>query len=490
MENKIRRKEEIFGFFAAVLAGRLPDRYKPLIFSSPVCARDASSGQIWHPCFINSNLFIKIIKTIPEIIYAFIIGAIKITIQYKPSYIVQIGQHHDILIVATNQIVAKGATNTLRTPYLNIVDESKVDWLILNYGSKSESFNFKKFSISRIQMLKIDWGLFKESFGAFIYCLGVSKDKFILTEAFLLFSVWALRQGWVSAFALEEILKKLNAQYKYKIFFSPHEMHPYSRALWFWSKKFGLKSVALQHAVIHRNKLLFFPTQEERLAGLATPDIFYIFSQKYLPLLKPYMPDTRFIIGSSPRFSNRINLEELFNDKDKELLIITSTCWFDIRSMLSLAGRLLNGSCAQKKITVRLHPYGNYAMADFFKIQFLKWIKRVNFSAQTLKQDLEKSWMVLGCGSSVIFEAMLCGIPTVLVSDARFANFELEGLFIDNIMNGRTDFVNWEFLNDIAGRSNLGRLQEESQDLLGIKNTKVDSAVINDLQNERAAHHE
>lgn len=490
MDNKVKQKEEIFGRFSSILAERVPLEYKPLIFASAVCARDPSAEEIWHPYFINSSWINKLVKITSIFFCAFIIGIIKVVFKLEPGYITQLNGRHDILLVATNQIVFRGPNNSFRTPYLDIPDKSKVDWLILDYGSKSESFNFKKFPFSRIQILKINWLLFRNSLSVLIYCYKSLPNKFLFTEAFLLFLIWILRQNWMSIFALGEILNGLVKKYKYKFVFSPHEMLAYSHALWFWSEKLKVRSATLQHAVIYRNKLLFFPTELERLAGLRTPDIFYIFSPKYISLLRSYMPETEFIVGSSPRFDHDVNyiIENIRREeKNKQLLIVTSMCWFDIKSMLSVTEKLLKNSNGEKKINIRLHPYGNFTIEDLLKIQFLKWIKQVNFSKQTLREDLENAWMVIGCGSSVVFEAMLYGIPTVLAYDSRFTSFDTEGIYTANIVSAKVKSINWEFLNDVATDSNLIELQKETQDLLGINNSRVDSEIITNLQNERMA---
>lgn len=487
MHPVIKEKEERFGFFAGAFANKVDCEYKPLVFASPVSFRDPSVEKTWHYFFIGLPWSIKLLELVMKIVIALFVGIVKFITFQTPEFKTCFNDSADMLFVTTNQITSINTGGVLKTSYFNFNEDAKSDWLVLNYGSKSEKFSFERFYISRIKIIKINAMLLKKSFRTLVECWKIQNDKLTQLETFLLFVAWLLRLDWMIAYALGLKFKELVKKNNYKLVYSPHEMLSYSRALWFWAKQLKLKSATLQHAVIHRNKLSFFPTQFERSGGFKTPDIFFVLSDKYSSLLKPHMPNTEFILGASPRFNHMLNSSqsESCNNKNKDLLIVTSMCWYDIKLMLSLANKL-SRIVDNMKIRIRLHPFKNCNIDDFIRIYFLKFNKRVILSNQSLREDLNNASIVLGCGSTVMFEAMLRNKVTAFVLNDKFTNFSGEIILAKYPAILNFDQINKTCLENLLLNSELKEAQMLARDLLGLDHKEIDSFEVRQLFNERA----
>jgi hypothetical protein len=209
--------------------------------------------------------------------------------------------------------------------------------------------------------------------------------------------------------------------------FCVHEMHPHSRIAWGEARRFHIPTVTIQHASIVRSKLWYFPTREELVSGLATPNKMAVFSEDVRDLFTSFFPeDTLYPLACGPRFTKwqSISTNALPQTVDgRPILFAGSLPWWDNVVVLKGVQRLLTEGDPERPIAVRLHP------AAKVPVKWKKWLDqmaqtgKVNLSRGSLEDAIRDSAVVVGMNTTVLEEAALMGKAVVVLVEGNYLSF-------------------------------------------------------------------
>ena len=275
MNEKQLKIEKSCSDFTSKLSLNLNKKLSYLAFCSPTSFRDVDYQKFWHPSYYNKNIIIKFFNEIWEINYSILSGVKKLIkkkfIQIK---ILNNNENIDILGITTDYL-SEFKNNKLTSEYYSTDKINSINWVVINHNIKSDISRSEIFIIFIILLSKLFYVYYK-------------SFKFFLP--FLIELKWVLSFNWVNYYIANKKLSNIIENYNPSKIFSMHEMHPYSRLAWILAKNKKIKCSTLQHAVITREKLWYFPSKNELDAGLVCPDEFYVFSNSTKNLLKPFYP--------------------------------------------------------------------------------------------------------------------------------------------------------------------------------------------------------
>jgi hypothetical protein len=234
---------------------------------------------------------------------------------------------------------------------------------------------------------------------------------------------WSLSLNWLYAYYLEQELSDLVEKCSVKKIGCIHEMHFYSRIVWQVAYCHNAQTYTVQHAAITPGKMWYFSFPEEISSGLKLPDVMHVFNEEVIRLLKPYYPNTKFVLGCSNRYAHWRNVVNSEN-KENYYLFVSALAEFDNHILIKVLRRLVERSKSSMSVRLRFHPYAQIRRKD------KKWIRDnleqglIDVSKGTpLKDDIKGAIAVVGMSTTVLEEALLMGCPVVQITDPDFLQY-------------------------------------------------------------------
>lgn len=469
---------------SACLNVRLADRLKGsgldfLVWASPSSCRSPEGTKLWHPFYARKSFFIKIgIYLYILALYSFL-GIVRF-FSYKGFYYNCQKKGRSILLVVPDEITDH--TKLIKTAYLIEDADYAVDKLLF---SKSKNVGLRFCVLPYLNRARIVGKLFSATLLDFRERLHHKEINIEYIDAFIIFLRWIISQSWCFHWDFYQLIKKITDPRSsgYKAILCLHEMHFYSKVIWRVAKLRNIKGITAQHAMIIPEKLWYFPEKVELEAGLALPDIFFVFSNKIKELLQPYYLNTKFMLCCSPRFNKwrsfTIDSRRNPHSEGEGVLILFASgiMFYDTAILIRAVKNLLNRKDgADIRIRLRLHPYGNINKADKLWLNKVCRSGKVQISSNTLEKDLLEAAIVIGSNSTVIQEACILGIPVLSLSASDYIS--------STVFTGNSDFVipleaiSWERIrqqiNSVPDRELIDQLKAD----MGIFNHDLSTGLI------------
>lgn len=389
-----------------------------LVWSSPTSFRDPEICRIWHNVYTRRPLLAKFFIWTYIIFLYSILGCVRF-FTYRGFWYKFKSIKSPILLLMPIEIANE--KEDFRTSY--IIEDTPISKLIFsqnkNIGNHCSYLDWRtKLGIN----IKFIRSLSKDLYSQFLS----KKITIQYIESFLMFLRWVISNSWFFHWDFYYLMHNILRRNNYRILLCLHEMHFYSKTVWYLARKYKLKGVTAQHAMIIPEKLWYFPQYIEIQAGSPIPDVFFVYSGQTIELLRPYYPRTKFYLVCSPRFSQWKELLRAYDNKihkkeKSNILFVSGIMFYDVKILIRAIKRLLkdNGH-VNGKIKFRLHPYANIQFLDRIWIKLNTFQKNIDISNCSLKDDLYNSKLVIGINSTVLQEATLIEIPTLAIYDDNF----------------------------------------------------------------------
>lgn len=414
--SALLRRENVCGRMAAAFAHTLPRELRsPVAFASPICFREPEVHMLWHPCTASWGSLHIMSSFVKPILKACIAGI-------RRFFLLDIGCMRyvrcpgaTVLAVGPDTVVSE-QNGLVQTSYVQSEDSVHVAWVILTDHGRTT----RKGTSSHGQILLL-WMHVARAF-----CAAVMRTEFCTRDGLcgsLFLLEWIMSGRWLNLVAYAEDLHTLFGKERFKRVHAVHEMHPYSRVTWDVAHRAGIETHTIQHATIVREKLWYFPTDDERRAGLQGPKVFVVYSQAIQELLAPYYTATRFLLGCGPRYKQwKHQAHQVAHMSTKtDVVFVGSLARWDIEVVLCGLQQVMQ-STHVRHVVMRWHP-----ASDFRWLQ--RWIVRrlekngMENSHRSLQEDISRAAVVIGMNSTVLEEALAVGVPIIVLHDERFLSF-------------------------------------------------------------------
>ncbi len=395
-----------------------------LVWASPTGSRSPEETLVWHPDY-GKNFLSRIIYYISCIVISSLKGALRFW-GYKGFNYVHINKKSRILLVMPDEITDH--SDRYRTSYLSEDEGFPVDKIVF---SRSKRIGRRFTSLPYFKKIKLFFNITH----------AIIKDVFERTrkrainiyylDILATFLEWFLSQTWYFHVDLYSLIKTLVSpgQSNYKALTAVHEMHFYSKIVWQVAKEESLSGVTAQHAMIIPEKLWYFPHKKENETKFAMPDVFFVYSEETKNMLgENYPPTTKFPLCYSPRFkgwkdTGAVSKSPEVKRENKEFILFAGGLTpFDTTSLLEAIDNLLNikNSRENMRIRYRLHPHARIRFRDKVRISNAVNSKKLELSNNSLVEDLEKSFLVIGAYTMVLRQAALMGIPVLSICSNKY----------------------------------------------------------------------
>ncbi|MBI3378849.1 MAG: hypothetical protein HY035_10710 [Nitrospirae bacterium] len=313
--------------------------------------------------------------------------------------------------------------NDFKTNYLAETAEEPVDKLVFSHSAEKNSSGFRfsvlNYFVKSALFLKLLAGVagdFKEQ---------LSRKKLTkeYMDALIIFASWLLAQSWYFVWDFYHLTNKIAMSKDYKLFVALHEMHFYSKVIWTVAKEKGLLGATAQHALIVPEKLWYFPEEAEVKADCPLPDIFFVYSDEIGAALEPFYPHTRFLKCCSPRFKSwksslNISVNHSSQNNKRTIIFVSNAAIVHdsvvLKALFKLLRQGLNNSII---LRLRLHPYERLKPTDYLWVLAAAALHKIEISSLPLQEDFKEADLVVGACSTVIYEALLTGVPVMGVFD-------------------------------------------------------------------------
>lgn len=417
--------EKLAARFVHAVSTVVPDRFKSLVFSSPLCARDPDVCLLWHAGYRQRHRWRMLIQLCFSTARSLAKGIVKILGRREPFGYAVYGKVNDAILVLNSACGLMAPDGEYRTDYVasDKDDAMFVFGLMRECGRSARKIR----AASAKEKALIAVSLAKNGIGVFLKMDGNLLDKTLLVLEWL---SWVLGLQWLGNLYLEQVLSETVSRHHIKKIGCIHEMHSYSRIVWRVASRFGLDSFTVQHASLSQGKRWYFLHTEEISAGLALPDLFYVFDQKIAELLKPYFKNTRFTLGCSCRYRQWIDAKPLKADAEGYCLFVTGIAGFDNEVVIGSLRNMLSRSRLKIPVRLRLHSRAELSQ------QMRRWIRfqakkgKIELSKDVpLARDIEGSRCVTGMSSTVLEEALLLGRPVIKLTHPDYLSYiNLDGI--------------------------------------------------------------
>ncbi|MBD3271406.1 MAG: hypothetical protein GF384_02565, partial [Elusimicrobia bacterium] len=276
--------EQLAASFIEKIVKTIPQRMEPVVFASPLCARSSDMDLLWHPGYASKHQLYLVVRYVNAIVWLSIKSFYRIIKGIRPLAYARYGKNYKSLFVMPSMTGYYHAeSNTMETNYLERKSEEGllVFGEINTCGPEEKMCNTMTIGI-RIAMLYL---LLIHGVRAWNRIRAPKfKDSFLILCSWI---NWCLRWSWIHDYYLGEILKESIEQYRPKQIGCLHEMHFYSRLVWWVAAQYGIKTSTVQHAGISEGKRWYFSYPEEWRAGLQLPSVMYVYHHSLIELLKP-----------------------------------------------------------------------------------------------------------------------------------------------------------------------------------------------------------
>ena len=256
--------------------------------------------------------------------------------------------------------------------------------------------------------------------------------------------------------------------------FCVHELHPLSRGIWAVARRAGVRGVTFQHSALVRDVLWYFPTDEERRAGLPLPHEITLYSESTRALLAPGLgPDIEVSMACGPRYARwrDVTPTRAARNGVPRLLFATSLPHWDNSGVLGGLKRLLESRREEEPVLiVRLHPYSRVPLAWRRWLDSMVADGTIELSDASLEEDIEAASLVVGMGSTLLQEAALMQRPVLVLSDPRYLKFI--GEVGETCEAGA---LNWALVLRLVASSDeeVAANAQAARELMGIDNAPV-----------------
>ena len=383
-------------------------KYSWLFWLAPTCYRDAEGEIFWHPYsdkkIYKILLFLRLITSVIKGINKFI------------------NSKYGSVTFYNNESKSFGLIPKLLTRrkyYSSYIDDKQansLDWIVFNQNKKRTISLVDKY-----YLLTICFRLILDIIVAVVKLSNISfNSKYVAT---LLNLEWILSLRWVHYYYLDIDIRKIFISKHYEIVFCVHEMHPHARILWRISNQYECKSITMQHASIHRNRLWLFYMRNELSVSPPLPKVFCVYSNMIKnEIVKYYNDDVDIVVASSLRFNYLRDLyvqNELRSDVVKKITLVSSVSWMDIEVVLRIMEKVkfINSILREGiKIVYRPHPTAKPTFGQKKRIKRLLRNKIINLDKDELVDSIHCSDLVMGCNTFTLLEANIAGTPSLSVN--------------------------------------------------------------------------
>lgn len=396
-----------------------------LAWVSPTGSRSPEENEVWHSSY-GQNLLLRIIGYIFCIAVSSLKGILSF-FTYKGFNYVHINKKSRILLVIPEEITDH--SDHYGTLYLSEDKDFPIDKIVF---SRSKKIGVRFTTFSYVKKVKMLINIGHAIIGDIFERMRKKELNICYIDILMTFLGWFLSQRWYFHVDLYYLIKNTASFVKprYKALAAVHEMHFYSKIVWQVAREESLLGITGQHAMIIPEKLWYFPHEREIEANLAMPDIFFVYSEETKNLLyKNYPTATKFPLCHSSRFKGWLNGEavskspEELKEKNKEFILFAGGLTpYDTTSLLEAIDSLLDirHSGNGMKIRYRLHPHARIRFRDRMRISKAVRSKKIELSKNSLIEDLEKSFLVIGAYTMVLRQAALIGKPVLSICSSKY----------------------------------------------------------------------
>ena len=406
------------------VAERVPSDLRFLVFSSPVCTRRTDVSLLWHPGYRNGHRIRLLLEALASFLLDLSKGILRLAPPFRKYGWCMSGEIKDRVLVAPSPCGEEVTPGQYRTPY---VASQPADALYLFGLRSSLGGSARTMQIRFLEDLaRPFFVLARATMGALPVVSGPLFDKVLI---WLSWCSWLLSLRWLELTALHRNLSAIVERHHLTKVGCVHEMHEHARTVWDIASCQGAKSYTVQHAAFSKGKRWLFPSQDEVDAGLALPDVFYVYDNRIVEMPQAHFRRTTFLLGGSSRYEQLRTADPFMAAGKEYFLFVTALPFFDNDVVLESAKRVL-AKGTQHKLRFRLHP------AAQLSPRARSWLRSVQrsgtvevSSGSSLNQDLKGAIAVVGMGSTVLQEALIMGRPVVQLSHRDFREYlNLEGL--------------------------------------------------------------
>ncbi|MBN1354303.1 MAG: hypothetical protein JW994_06515 [Candidatus Omnitrophica bacterium] len=389
---------------------------------SPIGSRSPEETEAWHPSY-GKNFLSRIGKYIFCIARSLAKGTWYF-LTYKGFGYIYINEANDILLVIPDEITDHSPGG--KTSYLSEDERFGIDKIVF---SRSKRMDRGFTSLSYFKKIKIFTAIASAITKDVLEKIRKRKADVYYTDVLIIFLEWFLSQSWYLHIDLYLFVKGLvSSGAPYKALAAVHEMHFYSKLIWQVAKEESLLAVTGQHAMVIPEKLWYFPHRREIDAGVAVPDVFFVYSETTKEMLKKNYPDsTEFPLCYSPRFKQWKDIAKIPQPpkdmKGREyVLFVGGLTPYDTAILVEAIDNLLKigQETANIKIKMRPHPHARVRMRDKIWISKASRLRSIELSNGSLADDLEKSLVVVGAYTMVLRQAALLGLPVLSVQSDKY----------------------------------------------------------------------
>lgn len=413
------------------LSMRLPKEMHFLIWTSPASVRNPEISIFWHPIHNKRTILSRLLAYSFSLGFSCIRGLYKF-LRYKGFYYRHINNNSPALLILPENIT--DGTNSFKTNYLTETAEEPVDKLVFSHSAEKISSGFR-FSVLNyfiksalfLKLLTSIAGDFKEQ----LSCRKLTKEYM---DALIIFVSWLLAQSWYFVWDFYHLINKIAITKDYKLLWALHEMHFYSKVIWKIADERGLVGITAQHGLIIPEKLWYFPEEAEVKANCPLPDIFFVYSDEIRTALEPFYPNTMFLKCCSPRFkrwkpSLDVSVNHSVQNNRRTILFVSNAAIIHDSVVLKALLKLLRQGLKNSIILrLRLHPNERLQLADYLWVLAAAALHKIEISSLPLQEDFKGADLVVGACSTVIYEALLTGVPVMGVFD----NYHIRSSIIPN----------------------------------------------------------
>tara|TARA_Y100001970_G_C14256939_1_gene876246 strand:- start:1938 stop:3308 length:1371 start_codon:yes stop_codon:yes gene_type:complete len=267
-----------------------------------------------------------------------------------------------------------------------------------------------------------------------------------------------------------------------------HEMHPYSRVVYGVSSSHDSFSIAIQHAFIHRTRLLFDIKSLPFRPYL--PDLFFIWSTETLNQMISFgWSNDKFRFCASERYSESLLINEnesidnrflSSNNKNSKIksnmvLFIPSLLRADFYLCIQSAF-FLRTQFPDLKLVIKFHPSFKLSVQDLFLILKLLRLK-IKLEKDSIQSLSLLKPLTFAYSSTAIYESAFYGCSSFLIPTFSIFN-KSELVLKDKLYSIVKDFLSSKILNHI--NDDLYISPERAYSFFGLNRTKMFSILDND----------
>ncbi len=406
------------------VAERVSQDVRFLVFSSPVCTRRTDVSLLWHPVYRNGHKARLLLKALAAFPLDLAKGVLRLAPPFRQYGWCVSGEIDDRVLVTPSLCAEEVTPGQYRTPYV----ASQADDALYLFGLRSSFGGGAKTMRLRLlaDLARPFFVLARATLGAALVVSGPWFEKVLI---WLSWCSWLVSLRWLELIALHRNLSAFVKRNRVARIGCIHEMHEHARVVWDVASRHGARSCTVQHAAFSKGKRWLFPSPDEVDAGLALPDVFYVYENQIVEMLQEHYRGTTFVLGSSSRYSQIREAEPFEAAGIEYYLFATALPSFDNDVVLGSIKRIL-AQRSPGRIRVRLHPAAQ--LVPFIR----SWLRSAQrsgtvevSSGTSLNQDLQHAIAVVGMGSTVLEEGLIMGRPVVQIAHPSFRKYlDLEGL--------------------------------------------------------------